>query len=71
VSNASRVDIVAILRVAAIDDEPHRNELADPELARAVERDHADALKTLADDPGWVKRDFMPPTLRPVWKAPS
>jgi len=22
-------------------------------------------------DPGWVKRDFMPPTLRPVWKAPS
>jgi hypothetical protein len=71
VSNASRVDIVAILRVAAIDAEPYRSELADPELARALERDHADALNTLADDPGWVKRDFMRPTLRPVWKAPS
>ena len=25
----------------------------------------------LLHDPGWVERDFMPPTLRPVSKAPS
>jgi DNA repair exonuclease SbcCD ATPase subunit len=128
----------------------HRNEQAYAELARALERDHADALKLLAElnrktaelgeqrqalvgrvsaplraqyeaavregrrpavaaardracsacgaplepeawrrvleggqivpcsgcmrllhDPGWVERDFMPPTLRPVSKAPS
>ena len=128
----------------------HRNEQAYAELARALERDHANALKLLAEinrktaelgeqrqalvgrvsaplraqyeaavregrrpavaaardsacsacgaplepeasrrvleggqivpcsgcmrllhDPGWVERDFMPPTLRPVSKAPS
>jgi len=49
----------------------HHNEQAYEELTRALERDHADALRCmrLVYDPGWVERDFVPPTLRPLPKA--
>ena len=70
--SAARDDAVALLRLAGLDaerDHLRRSEAAILELLGRQRSDLAALGELIEKDRGWIDRDLMPSTLRPVTRA--